>query len=717
MDKLELSTIYLDDAINGRNISFVPQKHEWRLYQLYKKPVLRVALYLVYVVYLSLAIFEFPAHDLIKLPFWVTVIVEFFCISFFLYRFIHEVLFTETKTFWTDIKHVTLCVIILLIVLDIVIYTALAEAGYGEIIRWSRPLRPFVIVNFTDCRQVRQGFRNIRQTLPEVMNVLFLFFANTALFALMAYKLFGSKAEDTGYFSNYFESMWDLYVLVTTANHPDIMMPAIRKQKWAALFFICYLIINLYMFMSVFLAVVYNRFRCNLKNEVKESLARNRNLMAKAFDCISEDGVNLSKEKYKKALLMTSSSFTRDYVEAILMIIDPNDTGFISRESFLETLEVLKLNYFDLRPKPNLFQRCMPRVYETDVSRFVIKVVRHKRFRNVFDFVIVMNAFCIGLNLHGVENYFLVAFLLEILLKIYAFGFTLFFKKMWNIFDFLVVGTAILLTTLNLMGVDFKSTAALDTLLILRVTRIFKVFHAFPRFRIVLDTLVNILPSLATYGSILFIIFYCFAIIGMELFHGRIMDEGEYCGNIKLKDSEFYRHEYCPNNFNHMLSSFIVLFELMVVNQWHVITEGYVLVSSKWARIYFITFHLVCVILILNILTAFVLEAFVLEYSQSTAGIRSRLAQKVIDLGLAQGMKNPPRSPASNANNHQQSLILEEELDADHEEADEDWPFEKNRNSGQFKNVSMNTTIRFKLCSKAKSVQHLLERIFEKDLE
>ncbi len=38
------------------------------------------------------------------------------------------------------------------------------------------------------------------------------------------------------------------------------------------------------MFMSVFLAVVYNRFRSNLKNEVRESVERAEVLMDRAFD-------------------------------------------------------------------------------------------------------------------------------------------------------------------------------------------------------------------------------------------------------------------------------------------------------------------------------------------------------------------------------------------------------------------------------------------------
>ena len=78
-----------------------------------------------------------------------------------------------------------------------------------------------------------------------------------------------------------------------------------------------------------------------------------------------------------------------------------------------------------------------------------------------------------------------------------------------------------------------------------------------------------------------------YAILGMELFGNLIKMEGTYsspisntsegenqtatafCGNIKLKDSDFYAARYCNNNFNNILRSFKVLFDLMVVNQWH----------------------------------------------------------------------------------------------------------------------------------------------------
>jgi len=92
-------------------------------------------------------------------------------------------------------------------------------------------------------------------------------------------------------------------------------------------------------------------------------------------------------------------------------------------------------------------------------------------------------------------------------------------------------------------------------------------------------------PAMSTYGAIMFVLFYIYAIIGMELFGNLIKTEGshspavnngtnsknltEFCGNINLKDSDFYEDRYCNNNFNDILRSFKVLFDLMVVNQWH----------------------------------------------------------------------------------------------------------------------------------------------------
>lgn len=72
--------------------------------------------------------------------------------------------------------------------------------------------------------------------------------------------------------------------------------------------------------------------------------------------------------------------------------------------------------------------------------------------------------------------------------------------------------------------------------------------------------------------------YYVFAIIGMEAFAGKVAYSASAqqsdCGNDKLIDSEFSRMGYCNNNFNDIVHSFVTLFELTVVNQWHDILFG-----------------------------------------------------------------------------------------------------------------------------------------------
>lgn len=63
-----------------------------------------------------------------------------------------------------------------------------------------------------------------------------------------------------------------------------------------------------------------------------------------------------------------------------------------------------------------------------------------------------------------------------------------------------------------------------------------------------------------------------FAILGMEIFSGKLSfnsTDPHDCGNDLLIGSEFSRMGYCNINFNDIFHSFVTLFVLTVVNQWH----------------------------------------------------------------------------------------------------------------------------------------------------
>ncbi|NXF71659.1 TPC2 protein, partial [Sclerurus mexicanus] len=163
-----------------------------------------------------------------------------------------------------------------------------------------------------------------------------------------------------------------------------------------------------------------------------------------------------------------------------------------------------------------------------------------------------------------------------------------------------------------------------------------------------------------TFGGLTLVVYCVFAIIGMELFHGKIQffpansnaPHALECGNPALKDSLFARGKYCKNNFNNFASSLIVLMELTVVNQWHDIlspcsphallsltpaslfANGFASVTVQPAKLYFIAFHIVMVIIIVNIFVSFILEAFFVEYSLEKSEVETAIEQKIQELGM-----------------------------------------------------------------------------------
>ena len=264
---------------------------------------------------------------------------------------------------------------------------------------------------------------------------------------MMFYKLFKdkgmTKVEGTPYFQNFFDSYWDLYVLVTTANSPDIMMPAYDQYAFYSIFFIVFEVVCVYIFMSIFLAVVYNNYRKNLKTEVKEAIQRKRDLINQAFDMMKSDVFGrevIIQGDFNQLLKKAMPNKSEQYFKILWFVLDVDTNGYIDRQEFHNLPDLMNIKITEV--KPNLFERFIPDIYRGKYSKLIIQSVKHKYFRYSFDAIILINAIVILSDLDYIEWGFLAIFSLEILLKIYAFGFRMFISKYWNIFDATIIGSA-----------------------------------------------------------------------------------------------------------------------------------------------------------------------------------------------------------------------------------------------------------------------------------
>uniref|UniRef100_A0A672MC42 Two pore calcium channel protein 1-like n=1 Tax=Sinocyclocheilus grahami TaxID=75366 RepID=A0A672MC42_SINGR len=655
-NQILLWRVYVSDAQYNRNIFFDTSPQAVRLYLLYNHWFMQTLVYAFIIVNLALALFEDPA--VVPLPIWATSTIEIICLSAFSVRMVHYAKVIPKDKFWKDPKNICIIVVVTLSFIDLTIYGALKSTGYFAI-RWSRVLRPLLLVNVTEGRQLRRAFRSIRNALPQISYVFLLFMFSVLVFSLVALKLFGKRGlltiDGSPYFTDYLDIVFDLYVLVTTANSPDVMMPAYNYSVFFTIFFILYIIINTYTFMSFFLAVVYSNYKKHLKEEVRQLVKARRFKMCRAFSLLHEargEGGEpvVTQTKWNHLVKLVKPNINIAHRELLWSVLDDQNKGHIGKFAFVQLADLLSIQVITVKSQPHPIQICFPSMYNSPVSRFIRYVVHQRMFVYVYDLIILVNAVFIGLDeenpvVSNAEWGFLALYMLEIILKLYATEPRAFFARhhFWNWFDTIIIVSALFGTIINSALKHCKcytSRQILDIIFILRVLRLIRLVDSIKRS----DSYSQMLNK-----SGLCVVYYIFAMVGMELFKGKVQffepnstsPDQEYCGNPLLKGTTFAKLNYCKNNFNNVVSSFIVLLELTVVNQC-----GFTAVTHISARIFFVLFHIVVVIIIINIFVAFILEAFLVEYTIDKSDLQTSLEKKIeeledgVDTGLVDAMES-----------------------------------------------------------------------------
>jgi len=110
---------------------------------------------------------------------------------------------------------------------------------------------------------------------------------------------------------------------------------------------------------------------------------------------------------------------------------------------------------------------------------------------------------------------------------------------------------------------------------------------------------------------------YTFAVAGVQIFGGVINTDPSSPYADAVAATDFGQLDYYANNFNDMASGMVTLFELLVVNNWFVLAGGFAAAVGNWALLYFVSFHLLCVCVCLNIVVAFILDTFIQVYEGS----------------------------------------------------------------------------------------------------
>lgn len=210
--------------------------------------------------------------------------------------------------------------------------------------------------------------------------------------------------------------------------------------------------------------------------------------------------------------------------------------------------------------------------------------------------IIVLSALLIGARTYDEITHFqqwlrvldvavTIFFLVEILIRMAAERrLTDFFKKGWNVFDFLIV-------TASLIPMDDSEMVLLARLL--RIFRVLRLVSMIPELRLLVAALFKSIPRMGYVALLMFIIFYIYAAIGSFLFSD--VDERLW-GNISL--------------------AMLTLFQVATFESWATAVLYPTMEHYPYAWIFFLTFIFLNAFIFLNMMIGIVLDVMQKESIQ-----------------------------------------------------------------------------------------------------
>jgi voltage-gated sodium channel len=214
------------------------------------------------------------------------------------------------------------------------------------------------------------------------------------------------------------------------------------------------------------------------------------------------------------------------------------------------------------------------------------RFIEAPRTQNVIVGVIVVNAVVIGLEtwpaatdrfgaiLLVLDGAALAIYVVELLIKMFVYRWR-FFTSGWNIFDFVIVGIALLPT-----GGGFSILRAL------RVLRVLRLLSAIPQMRRVVQALFGAVPAMGAVILLLVLVFYVSAVMATKLF-----------------GSTF------PEWFGSIGASLYSLFQIMTLESWSMGIVRPLMTAYPYAWLFFVPFVLVSSFVVLNLFIAIIVNS------------------------------------------------------------------------------------------------------------
>lgn len=232
----------------------------------------------------------------------------------------------------------------------------------------------------------------------------------------------------------------------------------------------------------------------------------------------------------------------------------------------------------------------------------------------------IMYAFYHPGNVMGTSDLLsLFVFSAEVILKVLVLGFWKYWSSGKHRFDFSVTVMTIVAAAWVLSGHGKQSPEVILTVSCIRTCRLINLLGSVPGFQPLVQSFTLALPQTAPISVVVLCSFYAFGVLGVQLFGGVINKDPQGKYYKLIKDTRFGQSNFYANSCNDLPSAMVLLFELLVINNWDALVEGYSAACGRFVWVYFVSFFLIGNIICLNIMTAVFIDTVVSSSDTSVA--------------------------------------------------------------------------------------------------
>lgn len=675
-----ISALYVRDGLKGRSINYALDPSSLRLHQLFHGRAWRVLFLCAAAVHMALAFVEpvapRSAHPVragtaLAERVWTCVGVEGVCVAVYVADLVllwatmrrsrvaseersraaketgtraardTQASITPTSragetgeiagaTFWQSKWAVIRMAAVLLVVADV----SASVASSFTVIRFSRPVRPLILVSRST--NVRKVFAGVLRTSTRAVPVFLLIAILISFFAFLGAAIYGP--DEAGASAHMQTIRKALYTFLLVQTSPPAML-LVGEDLWARspaneVFIVVFVLMgNLFLFKLV-IAVAYKSYKEYTKAKMMGRVKKRQVAFRAAFKLIARDRggpvpLVVAREDWMRLLRHLRPNLPESHADIMFEAVDKEHDdladGFVPQKGFLQLCALVDVQF----RKRRKVTTDLDELREAGVRQFqkaiVLGSARHRFV--IADLVILcfvflsfVQSYVVAQNQAAEQDHWrlvgllvLGVFVVESLLRLFCYGPVRYWQNGFHRLD----------TFCNVVGIAYYFYAGLqppiehqtvfNVSLVVRAMRLTRIVQLWSMLLKIMRTVDRVLPAVLRLFVVFVSLLYCFATVAENMYADKLDPEAAMPGQ-PLHGTPWAAHAQ-QLTFQDFPSAMFTLFVTAMIGGWSMTMDAaYSMTQSVGTYFFFFVFRISISMLFLPVFVGFVIEAFVTNY-------------------------------------------------------------------------------------------------------